>query len=97
MNLKAVLEGILFIVGDEGTTIKVIVTAEDGTTKKEVTINITKHDPSEDPDDCTLRRISIEGYDLKFESSTMGYNITIPKPLGNHKPKIYSRYTKKEK
>lgn len=60
--------------GDNNFTI--IVTAEDGTTKKNYSIKITR--PDNRNTDSSLKSLAVSNYSLSFSSSTTNYNIILP-------------------
>lgn len=63
-------------------SVKIKVTAEDGTTTKTYTINVTREDVPVVPksNDANLKDLAVSGYDMtpKFNKDTLSYNLTVP-------------------
>lgn len=71
---KYIVSGNTDMIPEEPATIKIIVTAEDGT-KNEVIINVKRYNLKENG--CALANIYIEGYDINFSRNTYDYSLQL--------------------
>lgn len=75
---SVVIEGDTNIANDEPRDIKIIVTAEDGTTKV-IVFHMTRAGYKKN--DCTLAQIFIKDYPIEFASNNYAYNLKLPKEV----------------
>lgn len=73
-----VIEGDTNIANNEPRDIKIIVTAEDGTTKV-VTFHMSR--AGYKANDCSLAQIFIKDYPIEFASNNYAYNLKLPKEV----------------